>query len=324
MLEEALPVHVLAGFMRILRLRASAALVAEENEAALADFQFALRLADYARQQPWVMQTELQMRGVVDTLQPLWEGLAARRWDERQLAAAQAQLEALDLLSDFPRSVRNDAIAQSSFVERIFPTSSATPRVVPLPSPEDAGALPMIRLVYPKGWSLQSQAAIHRFHLETTSRYLDADARRLAVKRREKPRGLFASSDPLYRVFMVPKMLHIFVDSAENFPFAQTAVDLATLACALERYRLAQGEFPATLAPLEPRFVATLPHDIITGEPLKYRRTEAGGFVVYSVGFNRVDDGGKPCMRRVNGRGERESRLDLDENDWVWAGPAAQ
>jgi hypothetical protein len=195
---------------------------------------------------------------------------------------------------------------------------------MPLQSPEDAGALPLIRLLYPKGWSLQNQAAIHRFHLETTSRYLDAVARRLAVKRREEPRGLFASSDPLFPVFMVPKLVQMFSDAAENFPFAQTAVDQAALACALERHRLAHGEFPATLAELTPQFVAKLPNDIITGEPLKYRRTADGGFVVYSVGFNRVDDGGRPCVRRTNWRGERESRFDLDQNDWVWAGPTAQ
>jgi hypothetical protein len=41
---------------------------------------------------------------------------------------------------------------------------------MPVVSPEDAL---MIRLIYPTGWSLQNQAAIHRFHLETTSRYLD-------------------------------------------------------------------------------------------------------------------------------------------------------
>jgi hypothetical protein len=116
----------------------------------------------------------------------------------------------------------------------------------------------------------------------------------------------------------------MFSDAAENFPFAQTAVDQAALACALERHRLAHGEFPATLAELTPQFVAKLPNDIITGEPLKYRRTADGGFVVYSVGFNRVDDGGRPCVRRTNWRGERESRFDLDQNDWVWAGPAAQ
>jgi hypothetical protein len=312
---------VLGGFMRILRLRASAALVTGDNEAALADLRLALRLADYTRQQPWVMQAEPRLAGLVDTLQPLWEGVVGHRWNEQQLGAVQAQLEALDLLSDYPLTVRNDAVALSSFVERIIPTSSATPRAFPLMTPEDAGALRLIRLVYPAGWSLQDQAAIHRFHLETTSRYLDLHARRIVGERHGEPHGLFTSSDPIFPIKVTPKVRQMFDDAAESFPFAQTAVDLATLACALERHRLANGEFSATLDALAPQFAAKQPHDVITGQPLKYRRTDGGGFVLYSVGFNKTDEGGRPCVRHRNWRGEPEARFDLDQNDWVWMHP---
>ncbi len=319
--DAALPAHLLGGFVRILRARASAALVTGDSTTALADLQFALRLTDYNRQQPWVMQTEWRLGGVVDTLQPLWEGLAAHRWNEEQLAAVQAQLEGLDLLSDFPLAVRNDALALSSLVERIIPTSAATPRRVPLMPPENEGLLAWVRHAYPIGWSLQNQAAIHRFHLDTASRYLDVSTRRIANEPRAEPRGLFASSDPFFPVFIVPKIKQIFGDAAEGFPFAQTTVDLATVACALERYRLANGEFPPTLGPLVPQFAAKLPHDIINGEPLKYQRTEGGGFVLYSVGFNQVDNGGRPCVVRRNWRGEIESRIDLNHYDWVWKSP---
>jgi hypothetical protein len=320
MFADAPPGQVLNGFMRILRLRASAALVTGDNEAALADLRLALRLADYTRQQPWVMQAGSRLVGLVDTLQPLWEGVVAHRWNAQQLGAVQAQLEALDLLSDYPLTVQNDAVALSSFVERIIPTSSATPRPIPLMTPEDADPLRLIRLVYPTGWSLQDQAAIHQFHLKTTSRYLDLHARRIVSERRGEPHGLFTSSDPIFSI-LTPKAWQMFADAAENFPFAQTAVDLATLACALERYRLANGEFPATLDALVPQFVARLPHDVITGEPLKYRRTDGGGFVLYSVGYNKTDDGGKPCVRYKDLHGQPAPRFNLDQNDWVWVHP---
>jgi hypothetical protein len=189
--------------------------------------------------------------------------------------------------------------------------------------PENEGLLAWVRHAYPTGWSLQNQAAIHRFHLETTSRHLDVNARRVVNESRAEPRGLFASSDPFFPIFIVPKIKQIFENAEEGFPFAQSAVDLATVACALERYRLANDEFPPTLAALVPQFAAKLPHDLITGEPLKYRRTETG-FVLYSVGFNQADDGGKPCLRQRNGLGEPESRFDLNQNDWVWAYPASR
>ena len=69
-------------------------------------------------------------------------------------------------------------------------------------------------------------------------------------------------------------------------------MDLARTAIALERYRLAHGEFPESLDALAPQFIAKVPHDVIGGQPLKYRRTADGQFVLYSVGWNETDDGG--------------------------------
>ena len=49
-------------------------------------------------------------------------------------------------------------------------------------------------------------------------------------------------------------------------------MDLARVAIALERYRLAHGAYPESLDVLAPQFIAQLPHDIINGQPLHYRR----------------------------------------------------
>jgi hypothetical protein len=92
---------------------------------------------------------------------------------------------------------------------------------------------------------------------------------------------------------------------------AQTAASQAALACALERCRLANGQFPETLAALSPRFMAYAPNDVITGQPFKYRRTDDGQFILYSVGWDEKDDGGVPG----------KSLFDL-QGDWVWSYPA--
>jgi hypothetical protein len=97
----------------------------------------------------------------------------------------------------------------------------------------------------------------------------------------------------------------------------QTAVDMATLACALERHRLANGQFPEKIEALTPRFMAKLPNDIITGEPLKYRRTDGGKFFLYSVGWNETDDGG--VIATTPGKPYLQERA---QGDWVWQYPA--
>ena len=53
----------------------------------------------------------------------------------------------------------------------------------------------------------------------------------------------------------------------------QTMVNEAQIVCALERYRLAHGDYPETLVALVPQFIEKLPHDIIGGKPSIYRRT---------------------------------------------------
>jgi hypothetical protein len=86
---------------------------------------------------------------------------------------------------------------------------------------------------------------------------------------------------------------------------AQTLANEAYIACGLERYRLAKGQYPENLEALVPQFAEKLPHDIIGGGPLHYHRTDNGRFVLYSVGWNDKDDGG------VAGKA-------IGEGDWVW------
>ena len=59
----------------------------------------------------------------------------------------------------------------------------------------------------------------------------------------------------------------------------------------------------------------------ITGEPLKYRRADGGGFVLYSVGLNKTDDGGKRCERLRDWQGLLYPKPDFSQNDWVWTCP---
>jgi hypothetical protein len=103
--------------------------------------------------------------------------------------------------------------------------------------------------------------------------------------------------------------------SSHRFAVAQASLDFARCACALERHRLTTGKYPEALDALAPRFMARIPTDPIGGQPLHYRTTEDGHFVLYSVGWNETDDGGNVGLTK-NGS------LDLDKGDWVWRLPA--
>lgn len=63
-------------------------------------------------------------------------------------------------------------------------------------------------------------------------------------------------------------------------------------ALAVKRYRLKKGGWPQTLAELVPEYFPDVPEDPFDGAPLRYKRLDSG-FVVYSVGEDRVDDDGR-------------------------------
>ncbi len=64
------------------------------------------------------------------------------------------------------------------------------------------------------------------------------------------------------------------------------------LAFALAAYRADRDAYPDSLESLSPKYVAEVPNDLFTGQPLKYAKT-AEGYRFYSFGDNEKDDEGR-------------------------------
>jgi hypothetical protein len=82
------------------------------------------------------------------------------------------------------------------------------------------------------------------------------------------------------------------------FQRQEALLHAAVTALATERYRRDKGHWPEALTDLIPDFLVQVPIDPYNGGPLRYRRLE-DGVVVYSVGPDGQDDGGK-IVRRGN------------------------
>jgi hypothetical protein len=80
------------------------------------------------------------------------------------------------------------------------------------------------------------------------------------------------------------------------------------LACRI--YKSRTGEYPDTLEALVPGLLKEVPVDPFTGKPLVYRR-EGEGFIVYSLGNNQKDDGGRSTWEIT------QLVMDKDD-DWTW------
>lgn len=64
------------------------------------------------------------------------------------------------------------------------------------------------------------------------------------------------------------------------------------VAYALAAYQLENGSYPKKLADLAPKYLAVVPGDVFSGKDLIYRVSKEG-VLVYSVGTNGVDEGGR-------------------------------
>jgi hypothetical protein len=114
-----------------------------------------------------------------------------------------------------------------------------------------------------------------------------------------KPRVLFLPGDnPFRQLAQGAEIDHRGAVARRRALLAKLAV------CA---YRAGHQAPLADLKALVPGYLDAVPEDPFTGGPLRYRKTTSG-FVVYSVGPDKVDDGGQPLPY---GRNLSASRGDI-------------
>ncbi|HVM59483.1 MAG TPA: hypothetical protein VMV72_01325 [Verrucomicrobiae bacterium] len=301
---------------RRLQLEACAELAVGQSEEALQDVKLSLRVADSLKGEPFLISYLVRVACLHHAMQPIWEGLAEHAWSDAQLRETETRLQQYDFVADLKPTFDAERSCGIGIIDYIKHTGKVGELT---DSGRDEG-LGIARLA-PSGWLDQEQVSYCRlFDLQMAGAF-DTAARRVF------PRQLTSNERALGRAFhdrnpfvvilvqhrvlsamLLPALGRVVVKGAT----AQVATDQAVLGCALERYRLANGRFPETLGALAPQFTSQLPHDVITGEPYKYRLTKDGRFVLYSVGWNEKDDGGVPG----------KTLFDEKEGDWVWQYPA--
>jgi len=285
---------VIKGLYKVLSLRAEAELAAGRSDQALEDVNLMFRLDDGLKDEPLLMSQLGRMASATILLRPIAEGLAEHRWSDAQLRTLEERLGQTDLLA---------STDQSLYGERDL---CANPFFINLRN----SAMDWF------GWNRLEQLNYNRAFQEIIVPRINLANREInpaighACDLALSNYSTGAVSAIIHHHIFAGMMLPALCRAPQKAAVAQTDVDLVTVACALERYRLAEGSYPDQLAALAPRFIATLPHDIINGQPLKYRRAANGKFALYSIGWNGKDDGGVTVTKK-------DGTLDRLQGDWV-------
>jgi hypothetical protein len=306
-------------FAQVLELRAIAELQNGESEKALADINLMFRLLDANRTEPFLISHLVRLAILQIALQPIYEGLANHQWSDSQLAELDSKLSNVDFVDDYKFSLRGEMVF---FQVGILDYLRRHPEQIGNVYSDTASSPPfMVRVVtdlIPGGWYYQN--VLHSAQAMEEHYLPDVDTNREILSP-----SLFRAADTTVQAdtrhanpynILEKMLLPTFSAATLRFAYGQNAANLARVAIALERYRMAHGKYPDSLDPLEPQFITQLPHDIINGQPLHYQRTANGQFILYSVGWNENDDGGAVVMKKGETPG-----VDYKKGDWVWRYP---
>ena len=97
-----------------------------------------------------------------------------------------------------------------------------------------------------------------------------------------------ATSTPLVRMLM-PAICKV----GEAYRRHEASLRCALCMVAAERFRLQHGDWPASLKEMADKgWIEAVPIDPFDGKPLRYKRVVGEGVIIYSVGFDHVDNDG--------------------------------
>jgi hypothetical protein len=257
--------------------------------------------------------------------QVIAEGMQRHAWQEPQLEAFQEQLGQINLPPVVKRSFAAEIAGTTHTLETIsipelkdwfsvrslYSSTKRTSLERTIMNWTSSFVTLMKLALIPRGWIYQNLATDARLMSRLSQAFDSVDNTIQPRKFVNWSRELDAVPRP-YK-FIASEAIPNFTKAFQTTAYNQTIVNEAQIACALERYRLAHDEYPETLDALVPQFIQALPQDIIGGQPLHYRRTGDGKFLLYSVGWNETDDGGQEAPHNESGW-----VTDFTKGDWVW------
>ena len=298
---------VLRTLSQFLTIHAYAELASDHPGRAFDDIRAVQRLADSLDGQSTLVEAMIRVAILGLTLQPFEEGLSTGAWSDEQLAAFQKYFESVDLLPGFDAALRAGERNSVLRLVQDLPREQLM-ETMGYKDTKDLKerAFNLAVRWCPRGWYFQNAVNYSRLMQKSFEAY-DVKAERFFPAKCDE--ALMFINEQMESITPFKYLASVAVPNISKATQAtahtQTQMRQAALACALERYRQARGEYPEDMKALVPQFMNKLPTDLMTGETLKYQRLDKDKFRLYSVGWNLKDDGGVRKKERTEG-------------DWVW------
>jgi hypothetical protein len=313
---------------QMLNLRAVAELQNGQNQQALEDIETSFRLIESIRTEPFLISGSVRAQMLTETIQPIWEGLNGHEWSTLQLDRLKKDLQGFDFVSDYKFNTRGERAHNLREIESIRHVRRLAPYLIHAEigadgQPELSYSNEVLKtarsIIYhsiPDSVFYQNEINLANIYqnwilpiVDPQKQTISPDAENAAAIEIRKEYGHF-SSDKIFIRYFLPGVPNVTIHEA----FAQDAVNMARIACALEQYRIESKNYPTKLDSLVPRFLNAVPHDVIDGHPFKYYPTNEDRFILYSVGWNKTNEGGRAALYSYR------DNNDIWDGDWIWNG----
>ena len=245
-------------------------------------------------------------------LDATWEALQAPGWDDQRLKSLQHDWEQVNLIDAVERgflaeraygAVLMDFVRKAKGREFWGLFGAYKNNIGPIRTSDNFWGNFLRNEVIPSAYKLTSMNEDERIHVAYEVEAMSV--LRLVKANRPWPEIQLASSNLIHHIdeklkgdrfnrfilceISIPNVSRALQSAVQ----AETKRRLAVTAIALKRYELHCGKPPPNLLALTPEFLGEVPIDPMSGKPLCYRLNPDGTYVLYSVGEDGNDDGGK-------------------------------
>ena len=294
--------HYNAGqnLAKALSLRARAAVAAKDSAEATRSLLAITRLAQACKQEPLLIGFLVGNTLEMMALEPLWTGLREHVFAEDDLRRLQDAFATDETTPALLLAMRGELAAGLNAVEHLQKAAEGQTKdgenvAAALFASGKSLGMNVWRML-PNGLFDHWKSVIADMELRHLIQPLKNGGLRQAVHAGDavvveiKSRSnMVLHPDHIMVNLMLPSVTQISV----NALLTETRRRQSLAAVAVERFHLRQAKYPALLEELVPEFMPAVPLDPCDGKPLRYRLTDSGRFVLWSVGFDGHDDAGK-------------------------------
>jgi hypothetical protein len=300
----AMPLPHLIVFSRAARIftvQMRAHLALGDSAAAYADFQEGFQAYRALEKEPTLTCGLGRALTLTILFSQVGHGLRERTWAESELKKIEADLASIRVWEDYRLGMASERGSCNGMMDQLANASSVKrAQMIGVWGGVGPGNMNGSTALSTLMWTLIQKRVFRDNQLRQNQHFdellarLDSADTRLDLDR-AIPSGpeKLANAFDRYYYFFLRITGSIYSKVEQRYLALKTQLEETRLASALERFRIAHGAYPETLSELVPDFLPRLPQDPYADAPLIYRRVEGGTFLLYSVGRNRVDDGGK-------------------------------